>query len=817
MQVKIKQIEGLQGIIDTPVVMGLEYSQSTNILTSSNGNEFQTTVSMDFTPFADSVIQVQVNGLTVEGSYTDKLGGFYFSNDGIIVKSMSDLESGDFLYWNGVIKGYQLEVGDIVTILYEKEYLSYGTSGISGNGSGTDGSSGTSGIDGTNGTSGIDGTNGTSGIDGTNGTSGIDGTNGSAGTSGIDGTNGSAGTSGVSGTNGSAGTSGLQGPAGETLSVSGVVEDYNTLMNTYGSITGEFQPVMLTTVILKNTSELYIYDSVSGSADLNGWVNMGEIQGPQGVSGDNGTSGTSGIGVNGTNGSAGTSGIGANGTSGVNGTNGSAGTSGIGVNGTSGVNGTAGTSGIDGAPRRNVTKIATKGWGGSLLVADNKVFTFNGTEWNVNYIRGAFASSGNDMCGLSGMREVTFPGESGKMVDAGAQSIQAYALFDNGNLWMWGYNGQGQLGVGNTTTQFFPVLSATNVSKIYTHPSQDSRSEAYSHFFILKTDGKVYGTGYNNFGQLGLGNTTDKSSWTEITAIGTNPRNVWPLGAYTGVTVVEKSDGSIWICGYNSFGQLGLGNTTQTISTLTNTGTGWNNGDTSMIIKEIGFGGGYGDSSTYEGIAITMFMDNGSTSRIASSGNNNWGNLGDGSVTGRTTPVTPTGFSGRVSKMVKVGGVAGSIWILKTDNTLWNFGYGGHGQLDRGNTTQNNPTPQQVETSVLDILVHNHSFFGYNYQVASPIVKKSNGYYRCGYNGHGQLGDGTTTNRSNLVKMRFPEGIVLKSVGTFNKSNEMVTWFAVDIENKIWSWGDNAGYQIHNTTTTSVLAPIQITPNVLIR
>jgi len=312
MQVKIKQIEGLQGIIDTPVAMGVEYSQSFGILVASTGNEFQTGVTMDFRPFADSVIQVQVNGLTVEGSYTDKLGGFYFSNDGITVKSMADLESGDFLYWNGVIKGYQLEVGDIVTILYEKEYLSYGTSGISGNGSGTNGSSGTSGIDGVNGTSGVSAIWNFMGTYNGNAEYHLgdvvtyegqtwyalvpnqymppDMTNRPNDWKLIV-------------EKGSAGTSGLQGPAGETLNVSGVVEDYNTLITNYGSIIGSFQPTLLTTVILKTTSELYIYDNLSGSADINGWVNMGEIQGPQGVTGENGSSGTSGV-----NGSAGTSG-----------------------------------------------------------------------------------------------------------------------------------------------------------------------------------------------------------------------------------------------------------------------------------------------------------------------------------------------------------------------------------------------------------------------------------------------------------------------------------------------------------------------------
>ena len=96
MQLKIKQISGLQDIIDTPVSMGLEYSQGFNVSSPSTGNDFETGVLMDYTPFTDSVIQVQVNGLTVEGSYVNKLGAFYFSNDGgITVKSIANLELGD--------------------------------------------------------------------------------------------------------------------------------------------------------------------------------------------------------------------------------------------------------------------------------------------------------------------------------------------------------------------------------------------------------------------------------------------------------------------------------------------------------------------------------------------------------------------------------------------------------------------------------------------------------------------------------------------------------------------------------------------------
>jgi hypothetical protein len=120
-KVKIKQISELQGIIDTPLLMGVNYTQTTNFLTSSTGNGFQTGISLDYKPY--SIIKLYVNGMS-----NDKLDSFYFSNDGgVTIKSNSNLESGDILYWNGITNEYQLGIGDIVTISYEREYLSKST------------------------------------------------------------------------------------------------------------------------------------------------------------------------------------------------------------------------------------------------------------------------------------------------------------------------------------------------------------------------------------------------------------------------------------------------------------------------------------------------------------------------------------------------------------------------------------------------------------------------------------------------------------------------------------------------------------------
>ena len=65
--------------------------------------------------------------------------------------------------------------------------------------------------------------------------------------------------------------------------------------------------------------------------------------------------------------------------------------------------------------------------------------------------------------------------------------------------------------------------------------------------------------GYNNNGQLGLGNTTYYSSPKQVSSLTT-----WSSiagGSYH--TIATKTDGTLWTWGQNTYGQLGLGNTTQ--------------------------------------------------------------------------------------------------------------------------------------------------------------------------------------------------------------------------------------------------------------
>jgi alpha-tubulin suppressor-like RCC1 family protein len=126
------------------------------------------------------------------------------------------------------------------------------------------------------------------------------------------------------------------------------------------------------------------------------------------------------------------------------------------------------------------------------------------------------------------------------------------AIKNDGTLWAWGSNNDGRLGLNNTTSNSSPVQVGSLNNWAHVMPGSGSFSLA------IKTDGTLWSWGLNGSGQLGLGDTTNRSSPVQVGSL-----TDW---AYAGVTSAGsfalKTDGTIWAWGTNSSGQLGLGDTT---------------------------------------------------------------------------------------------------------------------------------------------------------------------------------------------------------------------------------------------------------------
>jgi alpha-tubulin suppressor-like RCC1 family protein len=148
--------------------------------------------------------------------------------------------------------------------------------------------------------------------------------------------------------------------------------------------------------------------------------------------------------------------------------------------------------------------------------------------------------------------------------DPGSASF--IALASDNSIWAWGNQSNGHLGFGNTynisvPTQVGGLLSMKTLSKVFIGKNDQSWSLA------LCTDGTLYGCGYNASGQLGLGTTTDVyffNACNDVSGPITNVQDV--CGSFRtgfgGFSMVLKQDGTVWTCGQNGQSQCGDGTTT---------------------------------------------------------------------------------------------------------------------------------------------------------------------------------------------------------------------------------------------------------------
>ena len=142
--------------------------------------------------------------------------------------------------------------------------------------------------------------------------------------------------------------------------------------------------------------------------------------------------------------------------------------------------------------------------------------------------------------------------EDVKCVSCGCQHV--VVVKNDGSVWSRGYNGNGQLGLNDNTDR-------TTFTQVTTNINNDVKEVICGWYqtLIIKNDGSLWACGRNNNGQLGLGDTTDRTTFTKVTANINNDVKQVSCGYYH--TVILKNDGRIWTCGFNGLGQLGLGDT----------------------------------------------------------------------------------------------------------------------------------------------------------------------------------------------------------------------------------------------------------------
>jgi alpha-tubulin suppressor-like RCC1 family protein len=337
-------------------------------------------------------------------------------------------------------------------------------------------------------------------------------------------------------------------------------------------------------------------------------------------------------------------------------------------------------------------------------------------------------------------------------------------LFSDAGLWTWGYNLYGQLGdntVANKSSPVQTVAGGTNWKSV---------SGGGNHTAAIKTDGTLWLWGRNTYGQLGDNSITHRSSPVQTVAGGTNWKSV--AGGYAHTAAV-KTDGTLWLWGRNSYGQLGdnsITNKSSPVQTIAG-GTNWKS-----VAGEF-----------YHTLAIKT------DGTLWSWGHNLYGQLGDNTVASKSSPVQ-TVAGGTNWKQV-AGGYFHTA-AVKTDGTLWTWGRNLYGQLGDNTVAAKSSPVQTVAGGTNWKLVA-----GGWYHIAA--IKTDGTLWLWGRNSYGQLGDNTVASKSSPVQT-VAGGTNWKLVagGGYHTT-------AIKTDGTLWSWGHNLYGQLGDNSITHRSSPVQ--------
>ncbi|MEK3913486.1 fibronectin type III domain-containing protein [Paenibacillus sp. FSL H7-0331] len=294
--------------------------------------------------------------------------------------------------------------------------------------------------------------------------------------------------------------------------------------------------------------------------------------------------------------------------------------------------------------------------------------------------------------GNSAITQVKGTGGIGYLTDIKSVSggfLQNAVVKSDGTVWAWGQNLFGELGDGTTITRNTPVQVVGPGGVGYLDGVAAIDSSVYFNA-ALKSDGTVWTWGQNLTGQLGAVSPNRYNPiqvqgaggigfLTDVVAIAVGSKHVLAL----------KQDGTVWSWGDYWEGQLGDGSP-----------IGSNNQGKSRPAQVKNVGGiGY----LTDVVAISAGGDHSmalkSDGTVYAWGNNSFYTLGDGTIIRSSTPVQVKGVNG-VGNLSDVVGIAASSshsLIVKSDGTVWSWGYNANGQLGAGSTVSMAMYPLQVK------------------------------------------------------------------------------------------------------------------------
>jgi alpha-tubulin suppressor-like RCC1 family protein len=353
---------------------------------------------------------------------------------------------------------------------------------------------------------------------------------------------------------------------------------------------------------------------------------------------------------------------------------------------------------------------------------------------------------------------------AGGLIEIKAGWVYTCALLSGGGVKCWGENESGQLGDGTTTGRSKPVDVFGLDSDVI------EITAGWAHTCARLSGGGVKCWGGNMFGQLGDGTTEDRPAPVDVIGL---ESDVSAISAGIYHTCALLTSGGVQCWGSNSGGALGDGT--------------YDNHLTPVDVS--GLASGVTAITTGGGHACALLSSGG----VKCWGANESGQLGDGSLSNRNTPVDVIGLASGVSAIA--GGQSHTCALL-SGGAVKCWGGNQEGQLGDGTTTDSS-IPVGVNGLTSGVMTITTGL--------DTCAILTGGGMKCwGGNWSGELGDGTTTNRSTPVDVSGMAGNVTAiTAGGFHTC-------ALVGAGRPKCWGDDRYGQLGTGKVTQWLTPVPV-------
>lgn len=283
--------------------------------------------------------------------------------------------------------------------------------------------------------------------------------------------------------------------------------------------------------------------------------------------------------------------------------------------------------------------------------------------------------------------------------------FNTFAIMKDNTLWGTGSNEFGQLGSGvvGNTDKFVRIKEMGEVQGVYT---------GSQHTYVWKKDGTLWATGDNSKGQLGLGDNETRDTFTKV-----DIDNIKQVSSGAEHVVVVKKDGTVWATGNNENCQLGTGNQIS------------QNKFVKVPIENV--------EEVHTGMWHTIVKK--SNGEYWGWGYGYYGPFGLGSY---DTLARPENLNLTDVKKIVCGYLYTYMW--KTDGTLWSCGGNEKGGLGLGDFDDHNKWTKVDINDIKDITAGGGNTF---------VLKNDGNIWATGRNEDGELGLGDATNRNTFQKV----------------------------------------------------------------